>query len=412
MVGLEGVGVNKVEPCELTLDLSEAQLDGFLLAGRYTLLDHDRALQRLMDAALTQNVEIVVGGPYSSGILAGGAHFDYQKASPAIISKVEQIKRIAAAHGDDIKAAALQFSLANPAVAALIPTAFWQAMREAKLVSERAPLPPHWSLSMKIDLSAKLAIVSGSTAGIGLGISQALAEAGATVVVIGRDTVKVEQALASIRQRVPGAQLRGVTADLGTAEGAERLFAAEPQADILVNNLGIFNTVDFFDAPDSEWTRFYEVNVISGVRLSRHYTPQMVKQGWGRVIFLSSESGVATPADMINYGVTKSANLAVSHGLAKRLAGTGVTVNAILPGPTFTDGLEDMLKDATAESGRSARDEADAFVRKARPTSIIQRVADVEEVANLVAYIASPLSSATTGAALRVDGGVVDSLAI
>ncbi|PTR23158.1 NAD(P)-dependent dehydrogenase (short-subunit alcohol dehydrogenase family) [Pseudomonas sp. GV085] len=391
--------MNKVEPCELTLDLSEAQPDGFLLAGRYTLLDHDRALQRLMDAALAQNVEIVVGGPYSSGILAGGAHIEYQKASPAIISKVEQIKRIAAAHGVDIKAAVLQFSLANPAMAAVIPAAFWQAMREAKLVSERAPLPPHWSLSMKIDLSEKLAIVSGSTAGIGLGISQALAEAGATVVVIGRDTAKVEQALASIRQRVPGAQLRGVTADLGTAEGAERLFDAEPRADILVNNLGIFNTVDFFDAPDSEWTRFYEVNVISGVRLSRHYTPQMVKQGWGRVIFLSSESGVATPADMINYGVTKSANLAVSHGLAKRLAGTGVTVNAILPGPTFTDGLEDMLKDATAESGRSARDEADAFVRKARPTSIIQRVADVEEVANLVAYIASPLSSATTGAA-------------
>jgi NAD(P)-dependent dehydrogenase (short-subunit alcohol dehydrogenase family) len=265
---------------------------------------------------------------------------------------------------------------------------------------------------MKIDLTEKLAIVSGSTAGIGLGISKALAECGATVVVIGRDSGKVEQALASIRERVPGAQLRGLTADLGTAEGAEQLFAAEPRADILVNNLGIFDDVDFFDAPDSEWTRFYEVNVISGVRLARHYTPHMVNNGWGRVIFLSSESGVAIPADMINYGVTKSANLAVSHGLAKRLAGTGVTVNAILPGPTFTDGLEQMLKDATAESGRSAREEADAFVRKARPSSIIQRVADVEEVANLVAYIASPLSSATTGAALRVDGGVVDSLAI
>ncbi|SDR90304.1 SDR family NAD(P)-dependent oxidoreductase [Pseudomonas prosekii] len=265
---------------------------------------------------------------------------------------------------------------------------------------------------MKIDLTGKLAIVSGSTAGIGLGISKALAESGATVVVIGRDSAKVEQALASILHDVPGAQLRSLTADLGTAEGAEKLFAAEPHADILVNNLGIFNEVDFFDAPDSEWTRFYEVNVISGVRLARHYTPQMVNNGWGRVIFLSSESGVAIPADMINYGVTKSANLAVSHGLAKRLAGTGVTVNAILPGPTFTDGLEEMLKDATAESGRSAREEADAFVRKARPSSIIQRVADVAEVANLVAYIASPLSSATTGAALRVDGGVVDSMAI
>ncbi|MDQ0669008.1 SDR family NAD(P)-dependent oxidoreductase [Pseudomonas sp. W2I6] len=265
---------------------------------------------------------------------------------------------------------------------------------------------------MKIDISGKVAIVSGSTAGIGLGISQALAQSGATVVVVGRESGKVDEALATIRQAVPGADLRGLVADLGTAEGAEKLFAAEPRADILVNNLGIFNDVDFFDAPDSEWTRFYEVNVISGVRLSRHYTPGMVEQGWGRVIFVSSESGVATPADMINYGVTKSANLAVSHGLAKRLAGTGVTVNAILPGPTFTDGLEHMLKDAVAKSGRSARDEADVFVRNARPTSIIQRAANVDEVANLVAYIASPLSSATTGAALRVDGGVVDSMAI
>ena len=259
---------------------------------------------------------------------------------------------------------------------------------------------------MKIDVSGKVAIVSGSTAGIGLGISQALAQSGATVVVIGRDAGKVDDALASIRQAVPAAQLRGVVADLGTVEGAPKLFAAEPRADILVNNLGIF------DAPDSEWARFYEVNVISGVRLARHYVPGMVEQGWGRVIFVSSESGVATPADMINYGVTKSGNLAVSHGLAKRLAGTGVTVNAILPGPTFTDGLEHMLKDATAESGRSAREEADVFVRHARPTSIIQRAANVDEVANLVAYIASPLSSATTGAALRVDGGVVDSMAI
>jgi NAD(P)-dependent dehydrogenase (short-subunit alcohol dehydrogenase family) len=265
---------------------------------------------------------------------------------------------------------------------------------------------------MNIDVSGKVAIVSGSTAGIGLGIGQALAQSGATVVVIGRDSGKVDAALASIRQAVPGAQLRGLVADLGTAEGAATLFAAEPRADILVNNLGIFNDVDFFDAPDSEWTRFYEVNVISGVRLARHYVPGMVTQGWGRVIFVSSESGVAIPADMINYGVTKSANLAVSHGLAKRLAGTGVTVNAILPGPTFTDGLEQMLKDATAKSGRSARDEADVFVRSARPTSIIQRAANVDEVANLVAYIASPLSSATTGAALRVDGGVVDSMAI
>ncbi|QXI31290.1 SDR family NAD(P)-dependent oxidoreductase [Pseudomonas vanderleydeniana] len=265
---------------------------------------------------------------------------------------------------------------------------------------------------MHINLSGKVAIVSGSTAGIGLGIAQGLAGAGARVVIIGRQQGKVDEAIASVLATHPAANVRGLVADLGTAAGAETLFKAEPHADILVNNLGIYNDVDFFDTPDEEWARFYEVNVISGVRLARHYTPQMVERGWGRVLFVSSESGIATPADMINYGVTKSANLAVSHGLAKRLAGTGVTVNSILPGPTFTDGLEGMLKDAIAASGRSAREEADAFVKVARPTSIIQRAADVREVANLAVYLASPLSSATTGAALRVDGGVVDSLAI
>ncbi|WP_397453035.1 SDR family NAD(P)-dependent oxidoreductase [Pseudomonas sp. NA-150] len=265
---------------------------------------------------------------------------------------------------------------------------------------------------MHIDLSNKTAIVSGSTAGIGLGISKGLAQAGATVVVVGRQQQTVDEAIASILGALPEAKVRGVAADLGTVQGAEILFNAEPHADILINNLGIFNEVDFFDAPDSEWQRFYEVNVISGVRLARHYVPGMVERKWGRVVFISSESGMAIPANMINYGVTKSANLAVSHGLAKRLAGTGVTVNAILPGPTFTDGLAAMLKDATAASGRSAREEADAFVKVARPSSIIQRAAEVDEVANLVVYIASPLSSATTGAALRVDGGVVDSMAI
>ncbi|SQI33752.1 3-oxoacyl-[acyl-carrier-protein] reductase FabG [Providencia alcalifaciens] len=176
--------------------------------------------------------------------------------------------------------------------------------------------------------------------------------------------------------------------------------------------MGIFNSNDFFTVPDTEWLDFYNINVLSGVRLSRHYAQHMASQGWGRIIFVSSESGVAIPSDMINYGVTKSANLAVSHGLAKRLAGTGVTVNAILPGPTFTDGLKEMLTDAMAKSGLSAREQADEFVRSARPSSIIQRAADVDEVANLAVYLASPLSSATTGAALRVDGGVVDTLAM
>lgn len=265
---------------------------------------------------------------------------------------------------------------------------------------------------MKLDLTNKVAIVSGSTSGIGLGIANGLAQAGATVVVVGRQQTGVDSAIAAIKRVQPDARLRGVVADLATEQGANTLFAAEPRADVLVNNLGIFNDVDFFDVPDSEWARFYDVNVLSGVRLSRHYAPAMMEQGWGRIIFISSESGVAIPADMINYGVTKSANLAVSHGLAKRLAGTGVTVNAILPGPTFTEGLGEMLADAAEKSGKTRREQADEFVKVARPSSIIQRAAEVDEVANLVVYIASPLSSATSGAALRVDGGVVDTLAM
>ncbi|HHR5899949.1 TPA: SDR family NAD(P)-dependent oxidoreductase [Providencia alcalifaciens] len=265
---------------------------------------------------------------------------------------------------------------------------------------------------MKLDLNNRVAIVSGSTSGIGLGIARGLAKTGATVVIIGRSQSSVTNAMNHIKDDVPEAKLRSVIADLGTEEGAKVLFNQEPTADILINNLGIFNNNDFFTVPDSEWLDFYNINVLSGVRLSRHYAQHMASQGWGRIIFVSSESGVAIPSDMINYGVTKSANLAVSHGLAKRLAGTGVTVNAILPGPTFTDGLKEMLTDTMAKSGLSAREQADEFVRSARPSSIIQRAADVDEVANLAVYLASPLSSATTGAALRVDGGVVDTLAM
>lgn len=260
---------------------------------------------------------------------------------------------------------------------------------------------------MKLDLTDKIAVVSGSTSGIGLGIASGLAQAGATVVIVGRHQQGVDAAVATIIRHQPDARLQSVVADLTTEQGAKTLFAAVPQADVLVNNLGIYNDVDFFAVEDDEWARFYDVNVVSGVRLSRHYAQGMVKKGWGRVIFISSESGVAIPADMINYGVTKSANLAVSHGLAKRLAGTGVTVNAILPGPTYTDGLGEMLADAAAQSGKTRREQADEFVKVSRPSSIIQRAAEVGEVANLVVYIASPLSSATTGAALRVDGGVV-----
>ena len=244
---------------------------------------------------------------------------------------------------------------------------------------------------MKLDLTHKVAVVSGSTSGIGLGIAKGLARAGATVVIVGRQRRGVDTAIAAINAEYPDAQLRGVVADLSTEEGVSALLAAEPHADVVVNNLGIFNDKDFFSVPDSEWLHFYNVNVLSGVRLSRHYAQGMIDNGWGRIIFVSSESGVAIPADMINYGVT---------------------VNAILPGPTFTEGLQEMLAEAATQSGRSPREQADEFVKTARPSSIIQRAADVDEVANLAVYLASPLSSATTGAALRVDGGVVDTLAM
>ncbi|HEX9448737.1 MAG TPA: SDR family oxidoreductase, partial [Dongiaceae bacterium] len=200
-------------------------------------------------------------------------------------------------------------------------------------------------------------------------------------------------------------------ADLGTAAGCDILLKAEPVADILVNNVGIYGPQDFFEIPDSEWTRFFEVNVMSGVRLSRAYASGMVEKKWGRIVFISSESGLNIPADMIHYGFTKTANLAVSRGLAKRLAGTGVTVNAVLPGPTLSEGVEEMLKEEAAKAGQTIEEAATAFVKAHRASSIIQRAATSEEVANLVVYACSKQASATTGAALRVDGGVVDTIA-
>lgn len=186
---------------------------------------------------------------------------------------------------------------------------------------------------------------------------------------------------------------------------------SEPSADILVNNVGIYGPQDFFEIPDEEWTRFFEVNVMSGIRLSRGYLPGMVKRNWGRIVFLSSESALNIPADMIHYGFTKTAVLAISRGLAKRVAGTGVTVNSVLPGPTLSAGLEAMLQDKARESGQSMEETAVAFVKENRPSSIIQRAATPEEVANLIIYAASHQASATTGAALRVDGGVVETIA-
>ncbi|QXX74901.1 SDR family NAD(P)-dependent oxidoreductase [Methylovirgula sp. HY1] len=264
---------------------------------------------------------------------------------------------------------------------------------------------------MNIDLSNKTAVVTGSTLGIGFGVAKALAESGATVVVNGRTEAAVGQAIGALKKAVPAAVIRGVAADLGTAEGCAKLHLAEPIADILINNVGIFGPQDFFEIKDSEWTRFFEVNVMSGVRLSRAYVPGMLSRNWGRVVFISSESGLNIPADMIHYGFTKTAQLSISRGLAKRLAGTGVTVNAVLPGPTLSEGVEAMLAAMPEAEGVSIEEAAVAFVKKHRPSSIIQRAATVEEVANMVLYVSSMQASATTGAALRVDGGTVDTIA-
>jgi NAD(P)-dependent dehydrogenase (short-subunit alcohol dehydrogenase family) len=263
---------------------------------------------------------------------------------------------------------------------------------------------------MKVDLAGKTAVISGSTAGIGYAIARGLAEAGARVVLNGRTREAVDAATGRLRTALPGARISGVASDLGTASGCAELVQAQGSADVLVNNVGIYGPRDFFDTPDELWERSFAVNVLSGVRLSRLYLPGMIARGWGRIIFISSESALNIPVDMIHYGVTKTADLALSRGLAKRAAGTGVTVNAILPGPTLSEGLRTMLSSEQARTGKPIEQIAADFVKANRPSSIIQRAATVEEVANLVVYVASPLSSGTTGAALRVDGGVVETI--
>ncbi|EXJ14515.1 SDR family NAD(P)-dependent oxidoreductase [Imhoffiella purpurea] len=262
---------------------------------------------------------------------------------------------------------------------------------------------------MKIDLNGKTALVTGSTAGIGLAIVKGLAATGAEVILNGRKEATVARALTEVRDSVADANVTGFVGDLGNAEGCEALVAAHPSVDILVNNLGIYGPQDFFETPDSDWNRFFETNVMSGVRLSRAYLPGMIEKGWGRVVFIASESALNIPSDMIHYGFSKTAQLSIARGLSKRVAGTGVTVNSVLPGPTLSDGLVEMLKDATKPS-QSIEEAAAEFVMANRPSSIIQRAASVTEVANMVVYVCSTLSSATSGAALRVDGGVVDSL--
>jgi NAD(P)-dependent dehydrogenase (short-subunit alcohol dehydrogenase family) len=264
---------------------------------------------------------------------------------------------------------------------------------------------------MKIDLSDKTAVVSGSTAGIGFAIATGLAGTGARVILNGRSENSVGVAIERLKKAVPGAKVEGVATDLGTAEGANAFIAKVPETDILVNNVGIFEPKEFADIPDEDWQRFFDINVMSGVRLSRHYVPKMIKRNWGRVIFISSESGLQIPTEMIHYGMTKTAQLAIARGLASSVAGTGVTVNSVLPGPTKSDGVGDFVAKLAREKGLSDAEMETQFFKEARPTSLIRRFATVEEVANMVVYVASKEASATTGAALRVDGGVVNFIA-
>jgi NAD(P)-dependent dehydrogenase (short-subunit alcohol dehydrogenase family) len=263
---------------------------------------------------------------------------------------------------------------------------------------------------MDLKLTAHTALVSGSTAGIGLAIATTLAQEGATVIINGRTTQRVDSAIAQIKQIVTDAKLQGVVADLGTFAGASQLFEQVPEVDILVNNLGIYSSKAFEEISDDEWMKFLEVNVLSGVRLSRHYLPLMLKKNWGRIIFISSESAINIPAEMIHYGVTKTAQLALARGLAETTVGTNVTVNSVLPGPTRSEGVEDFIQGLALDQSITAEQVEKEFFEKIRPSSLIERFATPEEVAALVAFVASPLSSATNGAALRVDGGVVRSI--
>jgi len=263
---------------------------------------------------------------------------------------------------------------------------------------------------MDLELTNQKALVTGSTAGIGFAIASLLAQEGASVVVNGRSQRRVEQAVQRIRTDRKNAQVTGVPADLGTKEGVNLLIRDVPVVDILVNNLGIFEPKPFSEITDEDWLRFFEVNVLSGARLSRFYLPQMLQKNWGRIVFMSSESGVNIPVEMVHYGVTKTAQLALARGLAEATAGTSVTVNSVLPGPTRSEGVEQFVRDLAKSQGSDESSAEKEFFRTVRPSSLLKRFATPEEVAAMVVYVCSPLASATNGAALRVDGGVVRSI--
>jgi NAD(P)-dependent dehydrogenase (short-subunit alcohol dehydrogenase family) len=263
---------------------------------------------------------------------------------------------------------------------------------------------------MNLELQDKTAVVSGSTAGIGLAIAMALAAEGARVVVNGRTEGRVTAALGKIRQRVPKAEARGVAADLGTSTGVDLFLKQVTAADVLVNNLGIFEPKPFADISDADWLRFFEVNVLSGVRLARRYLPGMLEKKWGRIIFISSESAQQIPAEMIHYGVTKTAQIAVARGLAESVAGSGVTVNSILAGPTASEGASTFVERMAKEQNASKEEVEKQFFATVRPSSLLKRFETPEEVAAVVAFVASGRSIAINGAAVRAEGGVIRSI--
>jgi NAD(P)-dependent dehydrogenase (short-subunit alcohol dehydrogenase family) len=264
---------------------------------------------------------------------------------------------------------------------------------------------------MNIDLSGKTALVTGSTAGIGYAIAKGLAASGASVVLNGRKQATVDAAVAKLAGEVKGANIRGIAGDVSTSAGCKAVVAALPDVDVLINNAGIFEPKDFVDIPDEDWTRFFETNVMSGVRMSRTYLPGMLKRNWGRIIFISSESGLNIPTEMIHYGMTKTAQLAISRGLAKLTRGTAVTVNSVLPGPTLSEGVETFVKDLARQNKLSEAEAAANFVKQHRPSSLLQRFASVEEIANVVVFVASKEAAVTNGAAIRAEGGIVDTIA-
>ena len=263
---------------------------------------------------------------------------------------------------------------------------------------------------MELGFTGKVAFVSGSTAGIGLAIAQRLGLEGADIIINGRTEERVRIALAQIKKGVRNVDVRGIAADLGTAEGCAEVVRQLPQVDILVNNVGIFEPKPFGDISDQEWERFFAVNVMSGVRLSRAYFPGMKERNWGRIVFISSESGLQIPAEMIHYGMTKTAQIAIARGLAESCRGTNVTVNSVLPGPTASEGVSEFVSTLANQQQMSKEEFEKEFFRTARPTSILKRFIEPDEIANVVAFVCSPLASATNGASVRADGGVILSI--